>query len=244
MKRYLIIPDLHWVGGEELHPSYKLVKKFAKDFKPDGLVFLGDLFDFAYIAKFNKDLLKTISGKTFNLDYSLGNEEFDFWQKISNHIIVRQGNHDRRVDVAIDKAPFLEGLIEMENRLYFAERGIEYYKEIDPPTQLGNVYFIHGWYTVQHSAKKHLLNMAGNIIYGHTHKVQSYTVILPAFNKEISAWNIGCLTDKSPDWLRGVPSGWSHAFGILYILENGNFNFYTVRIIDNSFIWDGFLWKL
>ena len=244
MRRYLIIPDLHWVGGEELHPSYQLVKKFAKDFAPDGVVFLGDIFDFAYIAKFNKDLLKTISGKTFNQDYALGNYEFDFWQKVTKHIIVRQGNHDRRVDVAIDKAPFLEGLIEMENRLFFGERGIEYYKEADPPTQLGNVYFVHGWYTVQYHAKKHLLAMAGNIIYGHTHTVQNHTIILPAYNKEISAWSMGCLTDKQPEWRRGVPTAWSHAFGILYLDDDDNFNLYTVRIIDYKFIWDNHIFKL
>ena len=244
MKRWLIIPDLHWDAREDFHPSYLLTKKFAKDFKPDGVLFLGDLFDFAYISSFNKDLLKTISGKTFMADYYLGNEELDFWQGITKGpVIIRQGNHDRRVDIVVDKTPMLEGMIEVERKLYYKERNIEYFKEVDNPTKLGKAYFIHGWYTNQNHAKKHLQAMAGNIIYGHTHAVQTYTIILPAYKEEISAWSIGCLTGKSPDWMKGRPSSWSNAFGIFYLKDNGNFNFYVVRIIDNQFIWNGRLWN-
>ena len=244
MQKWLVIPDLHWDGREELHPSYLLVKKFAKSFKPDGIVFLGDLFDFAYISSFNKELLKTISGKTFIADYDLGNKELDYWQKLAKKIIIRQGNHDRRVDIVVDKNPILEGMIEVEKNLDYKGRKVEYYKETDMPTQLGNVYFIHGWYTNIHHAKKHVEKMAGNIIYGHTHQVMSHTLILPAFNKEISAWSMGCLTDKNPEWRRGVPTAWAHAFGILYLDDDDNFNLYTVRIIDYKFIWDNHIFKL
>ena len=244
MKRWLIIPDLHWDAREELHPSYLLVKKFAKDFQPDGIAFLGDIFDFAYISSFNKELLRTISGKTFRTDYDLGNKELDYWGKISKRIIIRQGNHDRRVDIVIDKNPILEGMVEVELNLDYKGRGIEYYKESDKPTKLGHVYLIHGWYVNKYNAFKHVQAMAGNIIYGHTHQVQSHTIILPAYNEEICAWNIGCLTDKNPEWMKGRPTTWAHAFGILYSKDNGDFNFYVVRIIKNSFIWDGISYAL
>ena len=245
MKKWLIIPDTHWDATEELHPSYLLVKKFAKDFKPDGIIHLGDLFDFAYIAKFNKEKLRTISGKTFRRDYDLGNREFDFWQKVNRggSFIVRQGNHDERVDRVIDKEPMLEGFIEVEDNLRFKERGIKYYRETDSPTKLGKLHVIHGWYWTVHHAKKHLHQFGGNIVYGHVHEVQTYTEYFPAFDGEVSAWCLGCLSDTQPAWHKGRPTRWAHAFGIVFIEPDGNFNLYTVRITNNQFIWDGHTFK-
>jgi len=71
MKRWLIIPDLHLDAVEQPHPAYLLVKRFAKSFKPNGVVFLGDNLDFDYIASFNKDDLKLLSAKSFQKDFDL-----------------------------------------------------------------------------------------------------------------------------------------------------------------------------
>jgi len=244
MERWLVIPDLHWDAREDLHPSYLLVKKFAKDFEPDGIVFLGDIFDFAYISSFNKELLRTISGKTFRADYDLGNRELDYWQKISKRIIILQGNHDKRVDIVADKSPILEGLIEPEINLHYKERGIEYYRDVEQPIRIGKLYFAHGFYTNINHPKKHLQALAGNIVYGHVHKIASYTMNLLAQGEEIGAWSIGCLTSKAPAWAKGRPMNWQNGFAIVYINDDGTFNLYVVYVINNQFIWDGRLFRL
>ena len=244
MERWLLISDTHWDAQEELHPSYKLVKKFAETFKPDKVAILGDLFDFAYIAKFNQGLLKTISGKTFIADYGLGNKELDFWQKTADEVILFQGNHDRRVDIIVDKSPILEGMIEVENGLHLDERGIKYYKEKEQPVKFGNLYMMHGFYTNIYHARKTLEAVGGNVVYGHVHKMSSYIKNLYSHDEVIGAWSLGTLNSRNPYWLRGKPSNWQNGFAVMYMKDNGNFNLYPIIIIDNSFIFEGTEYKI
>ena len=199
------------------------------------------MFDFSYLSSYDKDNLKKIRNKTFRKDYDLGKRELDFWQKICPSVLVLQGNHDERVDRLILREPRWEGVIEVEEELDFKERGINYYRQIEPPVKLGHLHLIHGWYHNIHHARKHLDEMGGNVCYGHLHTFQTFSRRLPAYNEEIAAWCLGCLTDKQPDWVKGRPTRWSNGFAVVYLGEDGNFNLYPIRIINNQFMWENHL---
>lgn len=244
VERILVIPDLHLDATEEIHPAYKLVKKFAKAFEPDGVMFLGDVLDFAYISSFEEKNLRLISVKSFKPDFDLWKRELDYWQTLTGTIWLREGNHEERITRYIDKNPQLKGALELEEQCEYAKRGLLYAKVLDPPTKIGHCNFIHGWYTNLYHAKKHVTMMGESIAYAHVHDVQSYSLKTLANDHEVCAWSLGCLCDVQPDWLKGRPSRWMHAFATFYVNKRtGRFNLYPVRIFDNEFIWDGHLWK-
>ena len=244
MERLLIVPDLHLDATQELHPAYKLVKKFAKSFKPDGVVFLGDVLELEYIARFNVDNVQILNRGTFTKDYDLWQRELDDWQKVTSKIWIREGNHEERIARLLLKEPTLRGSVEIEQRCEYKKRGIEYATVLDPPTKIGHCRFIHGWYTNLHHAKKHVLRMGACIAYGHTHDVMSYSLKTLADDYEKCAWSLGCLCDTAPEWMKGRPTEWMHAFAVYYVSrKTGKFNMYPVRIFDNEFIWDGHLWR-
>jgi len=242
--RGIIISDTHFDATKEEHNSYKLVKKFAKAWKPDFVVNLGDWIDLPYLSSFDEGKIKTLSGKAFRGDFDLAKSDLDYWQKVTKNYYLLQGNHDERVDRVIDRRPELDGFIDYESVFDFKERGIKYISVLDQPLKLGKLHFLHGWYTNKYHCNKHLEVLAGNCVYGHVHKNQSNAKRLPAMGIEIQAWSLGCLNDVQPEWLKGRPSSWQHSFGIVYMEENGNFNFYPINIVDDSFIWEGKRWHL
>jgi 3',5'-cyclic AMP phosphodiesterase CpdA len=245
IKRGVFITDTHWEAGKELHPSYLLVKKFIASYKPDCIVHGGDISDWDFLARFNQDKVKLLTGKSFVQEYDVINREMDFLQKHSNQLIVLAGNHDERVYVAVDKAPTLEGLIEFETQVKFKERGVKWYRATEQPARIGKLNAIHGWYHNKYHTNKHLDVYSGNLIYGHVHDFQTGSKVLQAHKEEIQAWSIGCLCDLNPEWLRGRPSGWQHGFAIFTVRSNGDFNLYPVNIIRNRFtLSDGKEWSL
>lgn len=244
MERMLIIPDLHLDAAEEIHPAYAVVRKFAKSFQPDAVLFLGDVLDLPYIAIFNKDNVKVLSRGSFTKDYDLWNRELDYWQSLTGKVYIREGNHEERIGRLLQKNMTLRGSIEIEDRCQYQKRGIRYARVLDLPTKIGHCNFIHGWYTNLYHPKKTLLKMGANIAYGHTHDVQNFSVKAMAQEHEMCAWSLGCLCDIQPEWVKGRPMDWMHAFGEFYVnRKTGMFNLYPVRMFNNEFIWDGHLWK-
>jgi predicted phosphodiesterase len=234
---------MHLAANEEPINAYKLVKMFATEHKPwDQIVFLGDCLDFDYIAKFNQTDLKILTANTFQADFDMWKRELDEWQECSNTIIHREGNHEFRINSVLAKAPALTGAIELDRKCGYKSRGIKFSRVTDLPIKIGRCYITHGWYTNIHHAKNHVLKMGDNIIYGHTHDVQSYSIKAMSDNSERCAWSMGCLCDKQPDWVKGKPTKYMHAFGVLYVAESGIFNLYTIRIIEDSFIFEQEIW--
>ena len=244
MRRGLIIADMHLLSYEKVHPSYELVKRFAKDFKPDFVVIDGDMLDLPYFSKFDRDNLEVQAKGNWENDVKLANTELDFWQRQAKDLYFRQGNHEFRLEVAAGEMPKMADSLDLGTRLGFRDRGIRYTREIDAPIKFGKLSVTHGWYYNIHHAKKTLMEYGGSIVYAHVHKFQSYSKVLQATSLEIQAWSIGCLCDKQPEYVRGRPTGHQNGFGIINVADSGNFNFYPVNVTKWGFIWDKHEYRL
>jgi hypothetical protein len=219
------------------------VKKFAKDLNPDFVVDLGDTLDLDYFSKFSQENLLTLVDCSWEEDVELLNSELDFWQTIAGkNYFWRLGNHDERAYIMGEKVPAFQKTLDYEMRFSLNKRGISFYRLGDVPLKISKCNFIHGWYTNQYHAKKHLERYSGNLIYGHVHHRQTHHKDLVAEGKTIHAWSLGCLCDKAPGYLRGRPSHWVNGFGVMYIASDDNFNFYPVDIIDEKFVFNGELY--
>ena len=244
IKTGVFITDTHWVAAEEMHPAYRLVKRFIRAFKPDVLIHGGDLSDWEFLAKFNKEKLRLLADKTYRKEYDLIQRELDFYQKYCKGVHILLGNHDMRVYDAIDCFPSLEGLVEFENQLDLGD--IKIYSQLEQPIKFGKLGVLHGWYHTKHHTDKHLEEYSGNLLYGHMHKHQlSAKILYGQGGLEIEAQSIACLCDKQPDWYKGRPSHWQHQFAVIYWFANGDFQVFPINIIRNRFVApDGRAWSL
>lgn len=245
IKSGLVLADRHHVAGEDFHPSYLVVKRFAKSFMPDFVVDLGDTLDLPYFASFNENDVEILADGCWEDDVDLLNWELDFWQGlVGKKYFWYMGNHDWRVKVVAGKQPRFKQSLDYRKRFHVGPRGITLHSYEDGPIKMGKVSFVHGWFTNKYHAAKTVVEYGGNVIYGHVHKNQTYPHTHMDDGKEIEANSIGCLCGKNPSWLRGKPSHWQNSFGIIYIdTTTGLFNFYRPNIIKGEFIWNGKKWK-
>ena len=155
-----------------------------------------------------------------------------------------EGNHDYRVKRWIDKVPSLEGIIEYDSMFKLKDRGIEFVWCDQQPYKRGKLMFHHGRYCNKYAAAKHLDVYGGNIVFGHIHRFQTASKVVPFYNDEVQAWAIGCLSDVEPEYAKKQPMGHQAGFGVVYIDDDGGFNLFPINIIKNRFRWEGRLWEV
>ena len=239
MKTCVFFADRHLIHDEPAHWSWELFKEFLYDFKPDILVDGGDHVDFPYISSFNKDKLLLLEGKRLKKDFDLLNEELADLRQTCDRMLFLQGNHEERLERAVQKQPLLEGMVDLEANVDFKALDIEYYPLKQQPVKIDKLHFLHGTYTgVNHTKKQLIKYMGSSLIYGHVHAFQAYSVGVPLRNDEWGSWSVGCLCSKTPEWMKG-PAHWQNGFAVIYFDDNGNFNVYPVIMTKKRFIYGG-----
>lgn len=242
-QKWLVVPDLQWrlkgPGMDERAMSALL--KYARDNYWYGCLQLGDAMDWDWLSKYTEADRKAQENQRWNKEYEGFNKFLDKFQAAIRHknpdakIVIIQGNHDWRVQNAINKNPSLEGSMEMELKLHFQDRKIEFWKywEHKRPYKIGKALFIHGQYTNDAHAKKHALNYNKNLFYGHTHDRQLYSKTI--MGKTIQAESLGTLSRYDLSYMGNKPSNWSQCFATFYFWPNGNFNHYVTNVINGEF---------
>lgn len=234
--KVLVISDLHIPNHSER--SLAVLEQYMADHTWDEVIYLGDFMDFDCISHHNKDNLRGVMGKTIWKDYDAAVEILDRHQKLcpKAKFVLIEGNHDYRIERYIDANPQLQGMIEVELGLELIKRKVKWVRfwSKGDVYRVGKASFIHGTYTNQYHAKKHLDNYDASIFYGHVHSVQSHTKIQRKGNPMI-AQSLGCLCNLDQGYMRGKPSNWVHAFGVIHFREGGYFTPYVITIVNHSF---------
>ena len=133
--------------------------------------------------------------------------------------------------------PQLEGLIEPESQLFLDERK---YKKIpyNDILNIGKLNITHGIYATTNSVKKHLDELKVNILFFHTHTIAMMLSSSPARQIAFAGYNVGCLCNLSPDYMKGRPHAWQHGFAVGYFFPDGSFDVQLIRILNGKFIFN------
>lgn len=251
MKKCVVIPDIH-------HPYHNkkawfAILKFIKWFKPQVLVLLGDAIEMRAIDhwKREKGNLKAFEGKRLLHDYQDFKEDIllpleKLCPRAERYYLF--GNHEDWQYQLVEANPQLEGLIEIENVLKLKEKWkvIPYLirtrrgAALRGKLKLGKLTLIHGEYTNKYHAAKTSDSYLKSVMYAHTHDRQLFTKVHVEDPADYhTCQSIGCVCDRSPQYLWGRPNRWVHAFAILYIRPNGLFTDYVPIIIDGQFTYAG-----
>lgn len=231
LERFIIIPDTH---GKLLdRDSWKVVRNFLGDYKPSIRIHLGDLFDLKGLrrAADPKDEADDIQE-----DWQTGLTILDNLKP--THFMA--GNHDWRLWNLLDDTrglvrsfasslikDFMSELKAMNCHFfpYDARRGV---------LTIGRMKVIHGYHCGIGAARLHA-QIYGNVIYGHTHAIESAPV--PGI-MERQARSIGCLCQLDQPYMAAKTGKlrWRHGFGYGTINnKTGRFHFCQAQKLDG--IW-------
>lgn len=242
MEKALIIPDIH--APLEHKPTIKIAIKLARDLKPDYIVYLGDCFDATGISRWRDKRVTEEDGVWATgqeIEYFKKNI-YDPLKKASGKrvkILWCGGNHDEeRTRLAIADTPDRKKILDI--RKIFPDAKICEYGEYH---KIGKLVFTHGDYHNDAHAKKHVLTYGSSVCYGHTHNIQSYTMIAKADKNPHKAQSMGCACNKNPEYIRSKSNAWQHALGVAYFQPNGNYNLYTVEVIRGEAMFNGKTYK-
>ncbi len=246
IRKVLALSDIHYPYEDK--KTMKAVEKYMATQKWDELIYLGDVLDFDCVSSHNKKKPGLTAGKSVQADYDYVNKIFDRHRGIVGpncKINFIQGNHDQRIERWIEEFPAMKGILEVQKGLKLKERGINWvpYWSTGVVYKIGKASFIHGRYTNDTHAKKHVSAYGTSTFYGHLHDRQLYSLTHNGDNKTIIGESLGCLCDYRQYWAKGYPNRWQQAFGIFYFLPNGNFTHYVPSIFDHKFVGpDGILY--
>lgn len=244
VKRLLALPDIH--TPYEDRRSLLAVEKFMADYRFDTYLLIGDFLDFDCISSHNQNNLRAVEGKRLMLDYEHAGKVLDRHQAIIRannpdaEFVYIEGNHENRIERYVDANPALEGMVEVPTALEFGGRNIKWipYWSKGKVYKYGKATFIHGRYTNDFHAKKHVQRYGCNIFYGHLHDVQTYSAEMMGEGNTLAGQSLGCLC-LPQKYMQGAPDRWQQAFAVFEFFPDGLFTYNVIRIFKHRFIYNG-----
>lgn len=133
-KSHLMIPDMQAKPGVPLEQCL-WIGKYIADREPDVVVIIGDWWDMPSLSSYDAGT-KRFEGRTYQADIDAGNEAFGILEKGMDGYdptrkVFVEGNHEERIQRAINSDRKLEGVI---GRHHFGlqARGWEFHKFLKP----------------------------------------------------------------------------------------------------------------
>lgn len=242
IKTVLILPDLHCPHQDE--QAVESVCKLARYIKPSHVVLLGDVIEGAGVSTHIKDSIAERATTDLLAEFDVFNALFDRVTKYSGEVLLTLGNHDERINRYADEHPEVAKLIKFE-RCFELDARRKSGKKIklckyNEALNIGKLWFTHGTYTGDTAAKKMVLAYQRSICFGHTHTYGSHTWTSPIdVRDKHTAYNLGCLCNINPGFMKNRPSAWVHMCGVAYIRDDGSFNMYPVGVFGGRLVFNG-----
>lgn len=251
-KGNLKISNIHLVYGDaHAHPDFDnnradLIAKLILDIRPTVVVNIGDNADMSSLSSFDKGL-RQFYGRNYKEDI---NSHLDFEERVWEPLRRQKkklpfrvfciGNHEYRIERALDKSPELSGAISLNDLdlpRYYDE--IVGYKGYGTPGEIDIDGIIYAHYQIAgisgkplnsvHQGYTLLQKKHKSSTVGHQH-IFSYDVQAIENNKFIHGLCLPCMTDYPVDWAGGVADLWNRGVVIKRNVDHGNYDIQYVSI--------------
>jgi predicted phosphodiesterase len=226
IKKAIIWPDTHAPYHDKRACSVAM--QIGRKFKPDTLLFAGDFFDCYAVSRFDKSPDKAFRYLEQELVPGFKLRDAIIKTCKPKDIVWLQGNHEQRIQKYINVyAPLLADKICVKEILEIPKSWKYYEYDQKGIHKLGPLLVTHGFFCNKYAAQKHLDHYKTNIIFCHTHRVQTASSRL-FLGGPIQAFNIGWLGDavKAGEY-SFVPPDWAQAITLVeYTTKN-----FTVNVI-------------
>ena len=238
LKKGLILGDTQIPYAIDLTPIYD----YAEDLQPDYLSLIGDMLDMEAVQGFNHKAPEQINWEEIFEEIDVANKMLDQLDKVCPKAEKHwwMGNHEERLSKFRAMYPEYckknaRTLPKLGRDLKLRERGYQIHWQNDL-VPFGKLHIFHGLDYNDYHSKKTLFTNEVNVVYGHVHDAQRYTKVSRIKSEPKSAWSLGCLCHRNPEWKNGEPNRWINGFGMFYLRPGGDFNLYPIDIIEGSFV--------
>ena len=245
----IVVPDTH--GAKVDKSAVASMLSDITELNPQEIVLLGDHVDCGgHLALHHVMGYVAETPYSYEDDIAAANSFLDSLREAAPNARIDyiEGNHERRVETwcvtqTLRHQHDSEGLRRLyapEYRLNLKERDISYFREsvcydglsLPGVIKRGKCYFFHGFSTAKNATAATVEKIAGNAVFGHTHRGQS-TIMRKANVGVIGAWNPGCLCELQPLWQHANPTEWTHGYGI-QLVHGDDFLHLNIPIIDGK----------
>lgn len=206
---------------------------------------MGDAADMSSLSSYDKGK-RSFTGKSYKKDIDSHLEFQDRWwgpvrrtkKKLPQRIVL-EGNHERRVERALDLSPELTGTIGFDAFDFDREYDDVVRYEGDTPGiyQQDGLLFAHFFITgisgrpVGGERPAHML-IAKNgcsCIAAHSHTLD-YAVRRTVSGRELNGLVTGCYQDYVNDWAGNIGNLWKAGVSVLRNVEDGQYNFQWISL--------------
>ena len=239
-KTHLVIPDSHAIYGENLR-RYTWLGRLIADIKPDVVIDIGDWFDMESLCSYDKGT-KGFEGRRYWKDIEAGVEAQDRLYRVLRkqkkklpRFIRTLGNHEERINRAIDSDPVLEGTISV-NDLQSKKYKWEVYPFLEPADVDGIIYQHYFTSGVMgrpiggvNPARSLLLKQMASSTQGHSH-LFDYSIVSDARGKHIHGCVVGCYFESNHSWAGPANSLYNRGVVVKRNVENGSYDLQHISL--------------
>ena len=214
--------------------------QIAKDIQPEHIVYGGDMIDCEALGRWTKETVEDGIYQTLEelLDFrNLVHDKVNEAAPNSKYYWTL-GNHEFRLQEAIKDNPNRDKIIDLPNMF----TGIKFCNYNDH-IKIGKLYFTHGIFHNDAHAKKHVLTYGANVLYGHLHTEQVYTMVTRGRGKAYKATSIPCACTLNPSYMKNKPNSWTNGFAIIYFDKQGHHWINIVQVINGKAIFNNKIYE-
>lgn len=240
----LVIPDPHSKPGTSNRRA-EWVGSLIRDIKPTVVVCLGDAADMESLCSYDKGT-RAFQGRSYQADIEAHADFQDrLWSTVKSgkkklpRRVILEGNHERRIERAINIQPELEGTISFEDlALHTWYDDVVRYEGSTPGTvDIHGITFAH--YLVsgisgrplsgEHHAHSILSKHHSSCVVGHSHLLD-YCIRTTVSGRRIQALCAGVFQEHTSSFAGESQKLWWKGVCLLDNVEDGSFDLQTISL--------------
>lgn len=245
--RYLWLADTH--RPRHCTKTWAIFLQAIRDLKPDGLVIVGDYMDMMFANSHEKMPGDEYTPTQEFFDANRGLDEISeaLGKKPVEYLYI-DGNHEhrwKRMRARGIPPEWRDVFDEVPVELRCEQRGIHYVPPEKQPYRLFSNWWVHhGHWWNQHHAYTHAIRLAGNNVYGHTHRPQIHTTV--NLHGPVVSIGLPCSRDVRAEW-RHPPTQpfntWVRGFAVSEV-DGDNLHFSLVLTEGGRAAYAGYRWSV
>jgi hypothetical protein len=213
--------------------------KLICDIKPEVVINLGDSADMPSLSAFDKGTKASI-GRTYEKDIAAHTDFQDrLWEPVRRqkkkmpYAVFCVGNHEQRIEKAINAAPELEGAISLNDldlNVWYNDV-VPYEGNTPGVINVDGVYYSHFFVSGalgrpisgEHTAYSLVQKTGSSCTQGHTHELD-YCVRSRVDGSKMHGFVVGCYQDYTNDWAGKIATSWDRGAVIKRNVEDGTYD--------------------
>ena len=237
MSNILVISDQH-ADPEHSQVRADWLAQLIIDSKPDVVVNLGDCADMSSLSSYDKGK-RSFIGKSYKADIEAHLEFQDrLWgpvrarKKRLPYRVVLEGNHEHRIERALDLSPELDGTLSFEHFAFsdYYDEVVRYQGSSPGKVTLDGITFAHYFVSGvmgrpisgEHPATSLLAKQFHSCVAGHLH-LADYSIRTDALGRKICALLAGVYQDYDPPYAGDAARLWWRGVVMLHDCNDGYF---------------------